>query len=253
MAKYDILKQNLISSYCTGGIVLKTLVIIPAYNEENSIVKVIDSIKKNIPESTILVINDGSKDNTSAKAYRSGAIVIDLPFNLGIGGAMQTGYLYAKEHSFDLAIQVDADGQHDPYYIRSLMAPVIEDRADMCIGSRYVSKTSYRSSIYRRVGMVFFSNLIYVLTGNKIKDTTSGFRVVNKKVISYFANHYPTDYPEVDVLVKLFRKKFRVIEVPVEMKDRIAGKSSITPIRSVYYMIKVSLSLLIGAIRSTEE
>jgi glycosyltransferase involved in cell wall biosynthesis len=231
---------------------LKILVIIPAYNEEKSIAAVIDSVKNNLPQSTVLVVNDGSKDNTSKNAGNSGALVIDLPFNLGIGGAMQTGYLYALQNKFDLAVQVDADGQHDPCYLRDLIIPVINGIADMCIGSRYVSKTSYKSSVYRRFGMMFFSNLIYILTGQRIKDTTSGFRAVNRKIIEYFAHHYPTDYPEVDVLVKLFRKKFKVVEVPVEMKERNAGRSSITPMRSVYYMIKVSLSLFIGAIRSAD-
>jgi glycosyltransferase involved in cell wall biosynthesis len=228
------------------------LVIIPAYNEEKSIAEVIDSVRANIPKSTILVVNDGSKDNTLKIATNSGALVIDLPFNLGIGGAMQTGYLYALQNSYDLAVQVDADGQHDPLYIRELIKPVADGKADMSIGSRYISKTAYRSSVSRRIGMVFFSNLIYLLTSHRIKDTTSGFRVVNRKIIEYFAHNYPTDYPEVDVLVKLFRKNFKVVEVPVEMKKRYAGRSSITPIRSVYYMIKVSLSLFIGAIRSVD-
>jgi len=231
---------------------LKVLVIIPAYNEEASIGAVIKSIKHHAPEAQIIVINDGSRDNTHIEAAKAGATVINLPFNLGIGGAMQTGYLYAKANDFDAAIQVDGDGQHDPAYIHKLLKPIESGSASVVIGSRYVSETSYKSSFSRRTGMIFFSILVKILTGQTIKDTTSGFRAVNRDVIEYFAEHYPTDYPEVDVLVKLHKKKFRMIEVPVEMQQRQGGKSSITPLRSIYYMIKVSLSLLVGALRSNE-
>lgn len=232
---------------------MRILTIIPAYNEEAFIGAVVARIKSNVPEADILVVNDGSRDNTSRNAYAAGAKVIDLPFNLGIGGAMQTGYLYARQNGYDIAVQVDGDGQHDPAYIRDLLTPVVEGSADMAIGSRYVSKTAYRSSFSRRTGMIFFSALVNLLTGQKLKDTTSGFRVVNRKVVNYFAEHYPTDYPEVDVLVKLHKKNYRIIEMPVEMQGRQGGRSSITPIRSIYYMIKVSLALLIGAIRSAED
>ncbi|HHW48132.1 MAG TPA: glycosyltransferase family 2 protein [Clostridiaceae bacterium] len=231
---------------------MKILVIIPAYNEEASIGAVISQIKHSTPEADIVVVNDGSKDNTSSRAREAGAVVIDLPFNLGIGGAMQTGYKYAAQNNYDIAVQVDGDGQHDPSYIKTLMQPVLENRADMAIGSRYVSKTGYKSPLLRRTGMLFFSTLVSLLTGQHVKDTTSGFRVVNKKIIKFFAENYPTDYPEVDVLVRLHRKNFRIIEIPVEMHERQGGKSSITAIRSIYYMIKVSLSLIIGSIRSAD-
>jgi len=231
---------------------MKTLVIIPAYNEENSIGQVIARIRLNLPQADILVINDGSIDNTALIASNLGVEVIDLPFNLGIGGAMQTGYLYASRNGYNLAIQVDGDGQHDPSYIGKLIEPVINSKVDMVIGSRYICKTDYKSTFSRRLGMLFFSALVNLLTGQKVKDTTSGFRVVNKTIIDYFAKRYPTDYPEVDVLIKLYRKNFRIIEMPVEMCQRQSGKSSITPIRSVYYLIKVSLSLIIGAISSEE-
>ena len=232
---------------------MKILVIIPAYNEGESIAWVIRQIRSVLADADILVVNDGSRDNTAAIAGDAGAIVITLPFNLGIGGAMQTGYLYAKRNGYDIACQVDGDGQHDPAYLPRLMTPVMEDRADMVIGSRYVESTEYRSSLSRRTGMIFFSTLVGLLTGRSVKDTTSGFRCVNRRTIHYFAEHYPTDYPEVDVLVKLHKKNFRVLEIPVEMHRRQKGKSSITPLRSIYYMIKVSLSLFIGAIKSAEE
>lgn len=231
---------------------MRILTIIPAYNEESTIGSVVRRIKLHIPNADILVINDGSRDSTSQLARNSGASVIDLPFNLGIGGAMQTGYIYAKDNNYDIAIQVDADGQHDPSYIKNMLEPLSNNLADVVVGSRYVSKTHYKSSLSRRVGMIFFSTLVSLLTKQKLKDTTSGFRAVNKNVIKYFANFYPTDYPEVDVLVKLKRKNFRIIELPVQMLERQGGKSSITALKSIYYMIKVSLSIIIGTLRSSE-
>lgn len=232
---------------------MRILIIIPAYNEETTIQNVIRHITIKMPDADILVVNDGSNDNTSKKAIEAGAKVIDLPYNLGIGGAMQTGYIYAKENYYNIAVQVDADGQHDPSYIKDLIKPIIDDVADVVVGSRYISKTNYRSSTFRRMGMVFFSLLVSLLTNQKFKDTTSGFRAVNKDVIHCFAKHYPDDYPEVDVLVKLKKKNFRIVELPVQMLERQGGKSSITTLRSLYYMIKVSLSLIIGALRSSEE
>lgn len=223
--------------------------IIPAYNEQQSIGSVIEMVKKNVQSADILVINDGSKDDTSSVSKLAGAEVIDLPFNVGIGGAMQTGYLYARQGKYDIAVQVDGDGQHNPAYISKLILPLIGNSADMVIGSRYIVQTDYKSSFFRRTGMLFFSALVKFLTGLKVNDTTSGFRAVNKKTIRYFSEHYPTDYPEVDVLVKLYRKNFRISELPVEMNSRQGGTSSITPLRSIYYVIKVSLSLLIEAVR----
>jgi glycosyltransferase involved in cell wall biosynthesis len=236
-----------------GDITLKVLIIIPAYNEEKSISDVIGQIRLNLPEVDIVVVNDGSSDATSIKAATAGARVIDLPFNLGIGGAMQTGYLYAKNNSYDIAIQVDGDGQHNPIYIYNLMEPVIQGKADMVIGSRFVKETYYKPSLARKVGIIFFSSLVRFLTNQKVKDTTSGFRVVNKEIIQYFSNHYPTDYPEVDVLIRLYKKGFRVIEMPVEMQQRKTGKSSITPLRSIYYIVKVTISLLIGSLKIIDE
>lgn len=232
---------------------MKILVIIPAYNEDATIKSVIQRISLKMPQADILVVNDGSKDNTSSEAKKAGAKVTDLSYNLGIGGAMQTGYIYAKEHSYDIAVQVDADGQHDPSYIKDLLMPILNNSADVVVGSRYISKTNYRSSVFRRMGMIFFSFLVSTLTNQKFKDTTSGFRAVNKDVIGYFSNYYPVDYPEVDVLVRLKRRNFRIAELPVEMHERQGGKSSITALRSLYYMFKVSLSLIIGTLKSSEE
>lgn len=232
---------------------MRILVIIPAYNEEATIKSVIRRINLKMPQADILVVNDGSKDNTSLEARRSGAKVIDLPYNLGIGGAMQTGYIYAKENNYDIAVQVDGDGQHDPSYIKDLIKPILNDDADVVVGSRYISKSNYRSSVLRRIGMIFFSFLVSTLTNQKFKDTTSGFRAVNKDVINYFSGRYPVDYPEVDVLVRLKKRNFRITELPVEMHERQGGKSSITTLGSLYYMLKVSLALIIGTLRSSEE
>jgi glycosyltransferase involved in cell wall biosynthesis len=228
---------------------LKVLVIIPAYNEEKSIGAVIGKIK-GIDGIDVVVVDDGSKDDTVKIASEKGARVIALPFNLGIGGAMQTGYLFAKNNNYDIAIQVDADGQHDPAYIEKLIEPIKDGQVDMVVGSRYVEKTSYKSSFSRSVGMIYFSWLVSILTGHKITDTTSGFRAVNKKIIRYFAASYPTDYPEVDVLVRLNRKKIKICEVAVEMQERQGGSSSITPLKSIYYMIKVSMAVLVDTLRS---
>lgn len=232
---------------------MKVLAIIPAYNEEGSIPEVIRRIRVNLPKADIVVVNDGSKDNTSIKAAAAGAKVLDLPFNLGIGGAMQTGFLYAKSNNYDIAVQIDGDGQHNPEYASELIEPLVQGKADMVIGSRFIAETCYRPSLTRKAGMVFFSSLVETLTGRRVKDTTSGFRAANRKTINYFSDHYPTDYPEVDVLVKLYKKKFKVIEVPVEMSSRKTGKSSITPFRSFYYMIKVTVALLIGSLKIADQ
>ena len=229
----------------------KILVIIPAYNEEKSIGDVIVKILRHSGADGV-VVNDGAGDATAEAALSKGVRVINLPFNLGIGGAMQTGYRFARDNGYDVALQVDGDGQHDPRYIGSLVERLNEAGCDMVIGSRYIEETAYRSSFSRRTGMIFFSWLVMMLTGKRIKDTTSGFRAVNRKVIEYFADSYPTDYPEVDVLVRLHKRGFRVSEIPVEMLERQGGASSITPLRSVYYLIKVSLALLINSIRSGE-
>jgi len=230
----------------------RIVVIIPAYNEEKSIKDVIEKIITSIPSADILVVNDGSKDQTVLRAREAGAYVIELPFNLGIGGAMQTGYLYAKQNGYDIAIQCDGDGQHDPVYIQKIIEPIIKDNADMVVGSRYLEKTLYKSKLMRRIGILFFSGAVSMIIRKKITDPTSGFRAVNREVIEYFAWKYPSDYPEVDVLVRLNNRNFRIMEVPVEMKVRQGGKSSITPLKSIYYMAKVSLALIINSIRSSK-
>ncbi|MBL0389030.1 glycosyltransferase family 2 protein [Tumebacillus sp. ITR2] len=228
----------------------KVLVIIPAYNEEGSIAHVIQRIQSVSDDIDVVVINDGSRDATVEVARAAGATaVIDLPFNLGIGGAMQTGYLYAHKNDYDIALQIDADGQHDPFDIPKVIEPILRGEVNFTVGSRWVEKTAYKSSAARRVGMVIFSRLIKWVTGQVCKDPTSGFRAADKRVIEMFANYYPVDYPEVEVLVHISRRGLKFREIAVEMSERQAGSSSITPIKSIYYMVKVGLAVLISATR----
>lgn len=226
-----------------------TLVIIPAYNEEKSIAAVIHLIRSHVPDVDIVVVNDGSKDRTAEVAANNGVTVLDLPYNVGIGGGMQTGYLYAFTKGYQYAVQIDADGQHDPADLPRLLRHARQGEGDMILGSRYIEATNYKSTLMRRVGMIFFSNLVGLLTGQKVRDTTSGYRVVNRKVIKMFSDYYPTDYPEVEAIVYLKRLGFSILEVPTEMQERQAGSSSITPLKSAYYMIKVALALFMNALR----
>lgn len=225
----------------------RILIIIPAYNEEASIGAVIRDIQDHAPEADILVVNDGSSDRTANCAREAGAKVLTLPYNVGIGGGMQTGYLYAKEMGYDIAVQMDADGQHPAGELRSLIAGVAEQ--DLVIGSRFLGAASFRSSAARRVGIAFFSRLVSWVTGERFTDTTSGYRAAGRKVIELYARYYPTDYPEVESIVYLKRQGCRIAEIPVEMRPRTTGRSSITPWRSAYYMVKVTLSVLMSALR----
>ena len=174
---------------------------------------------------------------------------INLPVNLGIGGAVQTGYLYAKREGYDIAVQVDGDGQHDPEFLTEMSKYIEEGKADMVIGSRFIDKEGFQSSGARRVGIKYFTMLIKLLTGKKITDPTSGLRMVNREIIEFFAEEYPKDYPEPESVVAILRRKKRVLEIPVIMRERSGGVSSISMKKSVYYMIKVSLAILIERIR----
>ncbi|WP_442602944.1 glycosyltransferase family 2 protein [Paenibacillus sp. KN14-4R] len=230
---------------------MSTLIIIPAYNEEGSIHSVIHAIKRLHPEVDIVVINDGSRDRTVEIAEATKlAHVITMPVNVGIGGAMQTGYMYALRHGYDIAVQMDADGQHDPEYLEPLLQGIKSGDADCMIGSRFVEKTEYRSSFSRRIGILFFSWLISFSTNKRFTDPTSGFRAANRNVIEVFANYYPDDYPEVEAIVLLERLGYNVKETSVLMHNRETGMSSITPLKSVYYMIKVSLAVFMTLLRT---
>lgn len=227
---------------------MKVLVIIPAYNEEKTIVSVVNEIKENTENVDIVVVNDGSRDNTLEEAKKTSAKVLDLPCNLGIGGAVQTGYLYAYKNNYDVAIQIDADGQHDPKYINELVK-CIEQGNNLVIGSRFVAKTQYKQTFFRMLGINITSGIIKMLTGRKICDTTSGYRASDKEIIKLFANDYPYDYPEPITNMKMILKNKKIAEIPVEMRQRTQGKSSISASKSVEYMLKVCLALFISKLK----
>jgi glycosyltransferase involved in cell wall biosynthesis len=228
---------------------LRTLAIVPAYNEEHSIGTVLEEIRAADVDLHVVVVNDASEDGTAAIAARGGAAVLNLPFNVGIGGAMQAGYQYALEHGFELAIQVDGDGQHDPREIGRVLEPILDGRADLVVGTRFVEGGGYRGTPLRRVGIRIFAAIVSLMVGKRVSATTSGFRGVNRKALRLFAAQYPHDYPEVESIVLLSRHGLRLLEVPVQMRVRETGNSSITALRSVYYMIKVLLALFIGLFR----
>ena len=228
----------------------KVLLIIPAYNEEDNILKTCNKIKKENKDLDFIVINDGSKDNTSKILKENNIPHIDLIHNLGIGGAVQTGYKYALEHNYDIAIQFDGDGQHDARYIEKLIKPIIDGKADFTIGSRFVEElSSFKSSRARRIGINIISFFIKLFTGKKIYDTTSGFRAVNKDIIKFFALYYPIEYPEPVSTTELLKQGKRVKEVSVEMNEREGGVSSIRAWKNAYYMFNVILSIIIVSIR----
>jgi glycosyltransferase involved in cell wall biosynthesis len=228
---------------------LKRLAIVPAYNEEASIGRVIDEIRALDPVFEIVVVDDGSVDRTAFVASDRGVHVVRLPFNLGIGGAMQTGYRFALEHGYDLAVQIDGDGQHDPQELPKILQPVLEGRADLVVGSRFGGDGAFRSSPVRRIGIRLFAGIVSAVVGQRVTDTTSGFRAVNSRGIALFAADYPHDYPEVEATVMCVKHKLRLAEVPVSMRERTDGRSSITAFRSVYYMAKVLLAIFVGLFR----
>lgn len=230
----------------------KILLIIPAYNEEENILKTCNSIinynKKNKTNYDLIVINDGSKDNTENILMENNINHVKLIHNLGIGGAVQTGYKYALEHDYDIAVQFDGDGQHDVKYVENLIKPIIENNINMVIGSRFIddSSSKFKSSKARRVGINLISFAIKLKTRKKIYDTTSGFRAVDKRIIKLFANSYPTEYPEPISTVNVIKNKYSIVEIPVSMQEREGGKSSINSWKTVYYMVNVILSIILA-------
>lgn len=223
---------------------MKTLIIIPAYNEQNTLDALIADITDRCPEADYLVINDSSTDDTRGVLDRIGASYVSAPVNLGIGGAVQTGYRYALQNGYDIAIQVDGDGQHDVAFVPE-MVRAIEEGADVVIGSRFIDKEGFQSSGARRMGIRFLSALIWLVSGTRVRDVTSGFRAVNRQYIEVFAENYPDDYPEPEVIVIASLSGARILEIPVVMRERTEGVSSINMKKSVYYMIKVSLAIII--------
>jgi glycosyltransferase involved in cell wall biosynthesis len=225
--------------------------IVPAFNEEEAIARVIAEIRAYDAQLEIVVVDDGSQDRTGEVARAAGARVLRLPFNLGIGGAVQTGFRYARENDFELAVRVDGDGQHDPAQLAAVVEPVLRGEADIVVGSRYLSPggDGFRSSAPRRLGIRILARVVSLLTRQRITDPTSGFQALNRKAIALFAADYPHDYPEAEALVLLLRHRLRLREVPIEMRPRAAGRSSIQTLSSGYYMVKVLLALLVGSFR----
>ncbi len=236
---------------------MKVLMIIPAYNEEKSIKSTVNSLKKaKLKGDTLdyIIVNDGSKDQTREVCEKEKLNYIDLPVNLGIGGAVQTGYKYALDNQYDIAIQFDGDGQHDASYISDLVEEIKKGN-NIVIGSRYVANLSeFRSTALRRFGSTLLSFLIKICTGKKIYDPTSGFRAGDKKIIELFASDYPTDYPEPDTIVTVIKNGYQVSEIPVKMQERTSGKSSLSsPIKASFYMIKVSIAIIVSALSHRRE
>lgn len=229
---------------------MKKLIIIPAYNEEANIEKTVEAILRDSSGFDYVIINDCSTDNTRRICEEKGYNIVNLPINLGIGGAVQTGYKYAVRNGYDMAVQVDGDGQHDPKFLEEMAEYLEQHGLDMVIGSRFIEKQGFQSSGLRRVGIRFFTGLIKVLTGTTITDPTSGLRMVGKKVLQIFAEDYPKDYPEPESVVAILRRGMKVEEIPVVMREREGGVSSISMKKSVYYMIKVSLAIIIERIRA---
>lgn len=228
---------------------MKSLVIIPAYNEEKSIEKVVQDIRENAPSFDYIIVNDCSTDGTLALCREKGFEVLNLPVNLGIGGAVQTGYLYALKNGYDAAVQFDGDGQHDAGYLDVMLEMMVREQADMVIGSRFLKKEGFQSSGIRRLGIRYFAALIKALTGRTVTDPTSGMRLGNRRVIAYFAKNYPKDYPEPESVVAILRHGYKVLEYPVLMRRREEGISSISPSRSFYYMVKVTLAICMELLR----
>ena len=227
----------------------RLLVIIPAYNEEASLARVIASVKAAMPQADIVVIDDGSRDDTARVGGIAGAHVVTLPYNLGIGAAMQTGFLFARDGGYDYAVQVDGDGQHDPSEIGEILGPVMAGEADVVAGARYIEDRGYTTPWPRRIGIVILATLISIVVRRRVTDPTSGFRASNRQAIQYCAGHYPPDYPEPESVVQFARAGLRMKEVPVTMNPRYGGQSSITPFRSFYYMVKVVLAIMVDLLR----
>lgn len=224
---------------------MKILIAIPAYNEEASIKDVIKKLKKEDLEVDYVIVNDCSTDSTMKICKQEKYSYINLPVNLGIGGGIQTAYQYAVENNYDITVQMDGDGQHDPHYIEDIIKPIINGEADMVIGSRFITKDGFQSSIMRRIGIVFLKRLIKLCCGITINDITSGFRATSKELTYFFSKDYAQDYPEPEAIIAAVLNGFKVKEQPVIMHERQGGESSIRAFQTIYYMIKVSLAILI--------
>jgi glycosyltransferase involved in cell wall biosynthesis len=248
----EIVEQPVHARLPAGLSELRRVAIVPALNEEHTVSFVIDELRAFDPGLDVLVIDDGSADRTAAVAAAKGAYVLRLPFNLGIGGAVQTGFKFAFDHDYDIAVRVDGDGQHDAAQLASILEPVLRGEADIVVGSRFAAREGgYRSSRSRRIGIRVLAGVVSRIVGQRVTDTTSGFQALNRAGIALFAHDYPHDYPEVEATVMVFRHRLRLQEVSVSMRERGGGRSSITALRSIYYMVKVLLAVFVGLFRRT--
>lgn len=223
----------------------RVALIVPAYNEARNLPRLAEAVRAHAPGFDVCVVDDGSTDDTAAVATSLGWTVLRLPVNLGIGGAVQAGYLWALARGHDVAVQIDGDGQHDPAYLPALLAPLEAGTADVVIGSRFLAEGGFRSTRLRRAGIRYLSWFLRLRCGARITDTTSGFRAAGRRAIELFARYYPSDYPEPEAIALAERAGLRLAEVPVRMTDRTHGRSSITALRTLYYLVKVSLALVL--------
>lgn len=226
---------------------MKTLVIVPAFNEEGNLPKLLDELLSYRNRYDVLVVDDGSRDDSSQIARQRDVPVIQLPANLGIGGAVQTGFKYAIEKNYDIVVQLDGDGQHDPIWLDHVIDPIIQGEANCVIGSRYLKENSdrdYKTPFFRRIGMIFSSLILFLATGKWITDTTSGFRALDRQALKYFSNDYPIDHPEAEALLMLFQRGFVIKEIPVKMRSRQTGVSLFTWVRAIKYPVRVLIGFV---------
>jgi glycosyltransferase involved in cell wall biosynthesis len=221
------------------------LVIVPAFNEAKNLPGVIAGLREHAPACDVVVIDDGSTDATAMVATSLGVRVLRCALNLGIGGAVQTGYLWARDHGYEAAVQIDGDGQHDARHLAEALAPVARDEADMVIGSRFLAAEGFRSTVLRRAGIRYLGWFLRLRCGARVTDPTSGFRVAGRRAIELFASRYPSDYPEPESIGVAVLAGLRVREIPVQMRERAHGRSSIDAWRTLYYLVKVSLALVL--------
>jgi len=224
---------------------MRIAAIVPAHNEARNLPLLAEAFRAHAPACDVVVVDDGSSDDTARVAGSLGWSVLRLPMNLGIGGAVQSGYLWAWERGYDVAVQIDGDGQHDPAFLEALLAPIEAGRADVVIGSRFLADGGFRSTAVRRAGITYLSWFLRLRCGARVTDPTSGFRAANREAIELFARYYPSDYPEPEAVALARRAGLRIAEVPVRMRDRAHGRSSIDPLSTLYYLVKVSLSLVL--------
>jgi len=228
----------------------RVVAVVPAWNEAGAIGGVVDEIRAFDPQIDVVVVDDASTDDTAGVARAHGAKVLALPFNIGIGGAVQTGFRYARDEGYDVAVRLDGDGQHAAEELGKLLAPIRAGDAELVIGSRFVDPAgTYRPPFARRMGIRVFARLVSLLGGQKVTDTTSGFSALDRTAIELFATEYPHDYPEVESTLVALRSGLRLAQVQVDMRERQAGTSSITFVRSLYYIVKVMLALLVASLR----